>query len=267
MGFVPMALQEKVLLKMLEYEEIAEEDVYRLLCPVLNLQYFVEQNVHTLSALSFIMDISDSAVKITFVNEEYNRHFRYVEFYLSESLKKRSYTKFYHYLRMFTRLESGGDEVVEAGAGASCGCLAAGTYCTSPSLNAIAQHSSDAIYNIYTHRLEYHLYLSGFLFPIPALRSSNEEKTVVRATDLHGNGVEVEMGLNLAEVLSADKMYGEVFHILPLSGFYWRGRVNEEEVVVDRKLAIHLSGRLSRKMSFLFKNGKSLLFSLTYFDD
>jgi hypothetical protein len=262
---MPMALQEEVLLKVLEHKRVAEGDLYRLVCSVLGLQYFAEQNTHTLSAMSFITDIFGSTVKITFVDEWYNNHFRYVEFYLSDCIRRRDYTRFYYYLRMFTRLENGNSELVEANTGGECSCVTTGAYCIDPSLDAIASCGSDAIYNIYTHRLEYHMYLSGFLLPIPASGSAACE--VVTATNLYGDSVEAQLGLNLAGLLGAEDMYGEILHLLPSPSFYWKANVGGAEVAVDGRLDIRVDGRLDRKASFLLKSGRSLFFSLVYFGD
>lgn len=256
-------IEEKMLLKALEHGRAAGA-VYPAMCSVLGLQYFVEgseQPVHTLGSPTFVIDICGQDLKLMFVSEDLTRYFRYVEFYLSHALRDRDLIGFYRRLRMLARMESGTEEFSEAPG--ICECMETGVYCTNPSFGAVQIQKSDGIYNIFTHRFEYHMHAGSFILPIPA-RSAKRATEPVKAEDARGKTKNTLISPNLAEYIDTKTISGEVFRVLG-EGFYWEREVGWSSVLVQNSLAVYVNGDLQRDASFLMKLGKSLEFALGFF--
>ncbi|CAD25792.1 hypothetical protein [Encephalitozoon cuniculi GB-M1] len=264
-----MIRDEKTLLKALEHKNIEEKSLFPSMCSVLGLQYFSEENgalTHTFAGLSFIIDITGPNAKLTFVDEGLAKCFRYIEFYLCRFLEKKSMVDFYLHLRMFAKMETGDGKVLERGSADTCRCVFDGNYCVSPSFKAVAEESTDGVYNIYRHRFEYHLYTKRFILSIPvgALPEDDNCCSLV-VEDVNGRKVDARISLNLGRYLGLREFNREVLSALPQMDFYWKGTTDGREVLVQKNLAVYVDGKLRRDATFLMKLGKDLDFSLNFF--
>ncbi|ADM12394.1 uncharacterized protein Eint_100680 [Encephalitozoon intestinalis ATCC 50506] len=266
-----MIHDEKMLLKSLEHKNIEEKEIFPSICSVLGLQYFSEENgalAHTLASPSFIIDISGLSAKLTFVDESFSRYFKYVEFYLCQHLEKRNMRDFYFYLRMFVRMETGNEGLEEKDSGDICQCVFNGGYCINPSFRDVAKSSTDGIYDIYRHRFEYHMYTKRFIFPIPVNDPvEDEDSGFLVAEGVNGKQMNAKVSLNLSRYFGPKAFDREVLRILPHIGFYWKGMVDHEEVVVRKDLGVYVNGELRRDAAFLMKLGKNLHLSLNFLRD
>ncbi|KAH9411394.1 hypothetical protein HK407_05g09120 [Ordospora pajunii] len=263
-----MPTSEAILLKILEHRSSNLNEVFGLMCSLLGLQYFfedVEPRVYTLASPSFIIDVSGSAVKLTFVDERFSECFRYVEFYLGGFLASRKLVNFYCYLKMFAMMETGGDELLDGRCTDTCRCVYDGRYCANVSFSKIIQLGGTAVYNIYRHRFERHLYAGGTIIAIPECAYADDVASVTVKCD-DGNDVSVIMHLNLAMHVSLEALCRKVFECISSTEVYWKGAYKGNDVVVRSDLSVHVNGCIRREVGFLMKLGKSLEFSLCFFD-
>ncbi|AFM99166.1 hypothetical protein EHEL_100730 [Encephalitozoon hellem ATCC 50504] len=267
-----MIHDEKTLLKALEHKSTEERELFSSMCSVLGLQYFSEESSvlsHTFASPSFVIDISESSARITFVDESFSRCFRYVEFLLSQHLEKSKMVDFYFYLRMFVRMETGHGGILEKDTTDICHCVFDGKYCINPSFKDVVVASADGIYNIYRHRFEYHLYTKEFILPIPTNALPEDEGcTSLVGENANGREVNARVSLNLARYFGPEAFSREVFRALPPGDFYWKGAVGKySEVLVQKDLAVYADGGLHRDASFLMKLGKNLDFCFNFLGD
>ncbi|KAM0672882.1 hypothetical protein CWI42_050610 [Ordospora colligata] len=263
-----MPISEKILLKILEHKNSNMDKVFNLMCTLLGLQYFfegTEQRVYTLASPSFIIDVSESAVKLTFVEERFSECFRYVEFYLGKFLANKNLVNFYYYLKMFAKMETGYDELLDGKCTDTCRCVYDGKYCANVPFSKIVQLSGAAVYNIYRHRLERHLYAGGTIIAIPEHSNENDVALMAVKCD-NGNCVDVVMNLNLAVHINSEALCRKTFECISSTDVYWKGLCKGNDVTVRSDLSVYVNGCIRREIAFLMKLGKSLEFSLCFFD-
>jgi len=98
-----MRYDENILLALLEYESIPSESLWSDIATALDLYYYKEENTHTLCSNTFVLDISEAACTLQFVNENLNKKFGYIQKYLNEYLGRKDL--FYLILRYFATVE------------------------------------------------------------------------------------------------------------------------------------------------------------------
>lgn len=264
-----MISDEKMLLKVLEHGNTFNGGIYPSVCSTLNLQFFTDDRgepVHTLGSLSFVVDICGTDLRLLFVENMLTEYFKYVEFYLCFLLRRGDLVGFYHHLKMLVRMEKGNEAFEERGTGDVCTCVSSGKYCINPSFNSVFAQKSDGVYNIFRHRFEYHLYTKNFLVPIPIREEDTNDGELVEVRNINGITRSVRMNSNLAAYFDMGVLSREVFEELPNFDFRWHKKVKLDEVDVHSDLSVHLNGKALGDVSFLMKLGKTLEFSLKFFN-
>lgn len=156
---------EDVLIKVLEYGKISNIDSFKAISQALSLEFYYESNpiLYTLSSENFVLDISeDLTCTLTFVNDELNLKFDYIQKYLTFYLTNKKY--FYFLLKFLVHCSSNqlNDEDTLESADYEkdmdnskisvhrffCDCIMSSKYCCKVTLNNIRIPD----FNIFTHQ-------------------------------------------------------------------------------------------------------------------
>lgn len=216
------SMREEHLLKVLEYGKISDVDAFRAMGEALGLQFYHESSptLYTLSSESFLLDISEDACTIIFVEEELNTKLEYVQRYLNHFLSRRHL--FYCLLRFLAKKS---EDSPYPGPDCSihkvfCNCILGRNYCMS------FDPVEAADINIFTHSK----FCSG---------RAQENRMMAY----------VESSSNLAAMLTPEQLFSR--HLT--EGLYY-----EEGSIMAQRNSISIDGERSGVASFAFSRGLSL---------
>lgn len=164
-----MSYSEKNLLKLLDYEHLDIQMFLEKMSKVLNLQYFKDETtkIYTLAGTSFVIDFFEKKFKLIFVDESWYCKFRYVEYFLNYYFNSKDLIPFYNFIRYFSQF----DKTHEPNGTSQnlnnlvCQCIHNYQYCINSNFTDTLSRSNDgeAVYNIFSHKEEYHFYNPFFI--------------------------------------------------------------------------------------------------------
>lgn len=150
--FLAALMDEKYLVKMLEYGKIQMKDSMVKICNALGIEFYYEpeEDLYTISSEFFVLDVRDKECSLIFVEDALNEKLCYIQAYLTYFLEKKHI--FYFLLRFLvacTRNEP--HNCKQEGSlerhKCICSCISSGNYCKLFNLSKIENG-----FNIFTHR-------------------------------------------------------------------------------------------------------------------
>ncbi|EOB13291.1 hypothetical protein NBO_84g0009 [Nosema bombycis CQ1] len=255
-----MISSEKIIFKLLDHKNLRDGLLLDKIAKVLDLQYFFDEitKIHTLAGTNFVIDFQDGIFKLVFVNEKYFLSFKYVEHFLNESFSKGDRFSFYNFLKYFSfhdKPQEKKGKGVNTLCSTICDCIKTYNYCEITSFDDIVLKYSDTnlVYNIFSHREEFHFY-EPFFISIPKIFMKNN---VINGMQLNDLIFILKEGFNLSKLFDISNFNRTIYKFF-LSfdpGFHYSVVFDSCEITIKNDWRLLNDGEYDKKKSFLFKKG------------
>ncbi|TBU04467.1 hypothetical protein CWI38_0375p0020 [Hamiltosporidium tvaerminnensis] len=165
----------RYILECLKNPKLEYGTVFLFMEKKLPIQYFKEENTYTLSGKNFVLDIKNDISKIFFVEDSYNVHFEYLEFYFNKLLSKKDFFTFFFAFKYFLYFDyssknDNNSNILKLHSGLwFCECLFSENPCIIYDIHQLVKMSEksenrNAFYNIFTHR--YEIFYEKYILPV-----------------------------------------------------------------------------------------------------
>ncbi|KAF9763770.1 hypothetical protein NGRA_1066 [Nosema granulosis] len=263
-----MRFSEENLLRLLDYEDIDNQMLLEKISSTLALQYFKDEDtqIHTLAGTAFVIDFHENKFKLMFVEEAWYSSFQYVEYFLNFFYASRDFHSFYNFLKYFTILDGNSQNNSKTtcktvGDATVCDCISTYSYCEYPTFTDVLQRHT--VYNIYSHREEYHFHQPFFIaihkelmnhllsFNNSTLLERDIGSDFERLKPLFPKDFNLSMLYDLAFFDISIYRYFLSFS----ADCFFSQCINNIQIDIKKDFRVIFNGEYKKKESFLFKRG------------